>query len=509
MQINLPFHIVDLASDDLRTVSGQRVEIRPRSYAVLRLLAENAGRLVAKDEIMERVWDDVAVTEDSLTQCIADIRKAIDDEERRVLRTVSRKGYILVPAHRAAVKPGRVPGKPSLAVMPFLSFGGEGDSTLGIGVATEIIAELARNRDFRLIARDSSFALANQNLMAQELGDRLGARYLVEGSAERAGDELLADVQLVDAADGTIAWGARFSALASDIPRVRRDIAAKIATSLHSGMRAAEKQAVHAKLESPPRDLDVFELTVRGLTRKHQFNPDATRAGRRDLQEAIRRDPNYAPALALLAWLDLIDIMMQFTGERGPSHVGEVIEQLKRAISIDPNLAAAYEGLSQALILANEVSQAVSVARRAVELGPNDADALLFLANALFEAGEVVEALEKVEQAVSLNPVAPPYYNYFHAVILWGNERYEEALAQTEECLRKAPSFGGAEIYRVVILVGLGRVEEAKAGFATFIAKPSGTGIVPPRAPDLARRVLAALQVAGWRPTVAAEREAG
>jgi TolB-like protein/Tfp pilus assembly protein PilF len=504
MQVKLPFHVVDLACDDLRTSCGQRVELRPRSYAVLRLLAENAGRLVGKDDIMEKVWDDVAVTEDSLTQCIADIRRAIGDEERRVLRTVSRKGYMLVPAQRAAMRPGRAPDKPSLAVMPFLSIGG-GDGTLGVGVATEIIAELARNRDLRLIARDSSFALAGQNLMAQELGERLGARYLVEGSAERGGDELLVDVQLVDAADGTIAWGDRFSALAQDIPRVRREISAKIATSLHAGMREAEK---HAILERPPRDLDVFTLTLRGLALKHQFHPDATREGRRDLQEATRRDPNYAPAWAYLAWIDLIDIMMQLTGERGPAHLGDVIEQFNRAIGIDANLPAAYEGLSQALILANEVEQALSLARRAVELGPSDTDALLFLANTLLEAGEVREALEKVEQAVSLNPLPPPYYNYFYAVILWGNERYQEALEQTEECLRKAPSFGGAEIYRVSILVGLGRVREARAALTEFLAKPSGTGIVPPRAPELARRKLAALQMAGWRPTVAADREA-
>lgn len=505
MQVKLPLHVVDLVAEELRTSSGEHVEIRPRSYAVLRLLAENAGRLVGKDELMTRVWDDVAVTEDSLTQCIADIRKAIGDDERRVLRTVSRKGYMLVPAQRAALKPGRAPDKPSLAVMPFLTIGG-GEATLGVGVATEIIGELARNRDLRLIARDSSFALAGQNLMAQELGERLGARYLVEASAERAGGELRVDVQLVDAADGAIAWGERFAALASDIPRVRRDIGVKIATSLHAGMREAEK---HSILEHPPRDLDVFTLTLRGLALKHQFHPDATRAGRRDLQEATRRDPNYAPAWINLAWIDLIDIMMQLTGERGPAHLGDVIEQFNRAIAIDANLPAAYEGLSQALILANEVEQALPLARRALELGPSDTDAMLFLANTLLEAGEVKEALEKVEQAVSLNPLPPPYYNFYYAVILWGNERYAEALEQTEECLRKAPGFGGAKVYRAAILVGLGRTEEAKAAFAEFAAMPSGTGIVPPRAPELARRKLAALQAAGWRPSVAAERAAG
>lgn len=505
MQIKLPFHVVDLAAEELRTSCGQRVELRPRSYAVLRLLAENAGRLVAKDDIMERVWDDVAVTEDSLTQCIADIRKAIGDEERRVLRTVSRKGYMLVPTQRTAAKFGRAPDKPSLAVMPFLSIGGA-DATFGVGVATEIIAELARNRDLRLVARDSSFALAQQSLMAQELGERLSARYLVEGSAERAGDELLVDVQLVDAPNGTIAWGDRFSALAQDIPRVRREIAAKIATSLLAGMRQAEKQAI---LERPPRDLEVFELTLRGIALKHQFSPDATRAARADLEEAIRRDPNYAPAWAYLAWTNLIDMIVQLTGEWQFSRLGEVIGQFKRAIELDPGLPASYQGLSQALIFTGDIPQALSLARGAVELAPSDADGLIFLANALFESGELVEAMEAAHKAMELNPLPPPFYHVFSAMIFWGNERYQDALDEAEECLRKAPNFAGADTYRAMALVGLGRIDEAKAQVKECIARPGGIVIVPPHPPDLARRALGALQTAGWRPTVAADREAG
>ena len=86
-QVTLPSHVVDLAADELRSTTGEQVELRPRSLAVLRLLAENAGRLVHKNEIVAEVWGDVVVTDDSLTQCIADIRKAIGDQEHRILRS--------------------------------------------------------------------------------------------------------------------------------------------------------------------------------------------------------------------------------------------------------------------------------------------------------------------------------------------------------------------------------------------------------------------------------------
>ena len=240
--------------------------------------------------------------------------------------------------------------RPSLAVMPFMSIGG--DEALGLGIATQIVNELARNKDLRLLARDSSFALASQNLMAQEIGQKLGARYLVEGTAERIDDALLVDVQLVDALEGSIAWGKRFSVVAAHAPRVQREIAITIAGSLRAGMIEVEK---HAILGAGPRDLDVYELTLRGIARKHQFNPESARAGRADLEEAIRRDPNYAPAWAYLAWINMIDTLLQFTGEWTFARLGEVIGQFNRAIELDPNLPAPYQGLSQALIYTDDI----------------------------------------------------------------------------------------------------------------------------------------------------------
>ena len=141
-------------------------------------------------------------------------------------------------------------------------------------------------------------------------------------------------------------------------------------------MREADK---HVLLSRAPRDLDVYELTLRGIALKHQFNADAFQTGRSDLEEAIRRDPNYAPAWAYLAWLNAIDICMQISGEWPFTRVEEAIAQFRRAMELDPNLPAVYQGLSMTLaLITGDVSQAVSLARHGVELGPSDADGLLF-----------------------------------------------------------------------------------------------------------------------------------
>jgi tetratricopeptide (TPR) repeat protein len=226
------------------------------------------------------------------------------------------------------------------------------------------------------------------------------------------------------------------------------------------------------------------------------------------LEEAVCRDPGYAPAWAYLGWLNLIDIWMQLTGERHPSHLKDVITQFNRAIELDPNLPTAYTGLSQAVIMMGDLDRALMLARRSVELGPSDADNLLFLAVTLYERGELEEATKTIDQALDLHPLRPSYYSFFHAMILWANKRYQEALEETEACLHKAPQFKEAEAWRAIVLVGLGRIDEAKAQLQLYLSRPGGV-IVPPRYPSFAGRCLADLQVAGWRLTVAAtDREA-
>jgi len=495
-RVKLPFHEIDLAAGELRGAAGQHVDLRPRSFAVLRVLAENAGSLVSKDEIIAAVWDDVAVTEDSLTQCIAEIRKVIGDQERRILRTVPRRGYTLTSSERKE-SPTPACRRPTLAVLPFRSLSGNEETSLALGVASELLNELARNRDLRLIGRGSSFALGGQSARAQELGEQLGARYLVEGTAKRAKNEIVVDVQLVDAREGIVVWGDSFSAKAVDIPRTQRLIANRIAASVRVGMHETEKQAT---LGRAPSDLDVYELTLRAMS-EHQFTAEATRACRQNLEEAIRRDPNYALAWAQLGWVNFLDLWVQLTGKWHLSQLDEAIEQFSRAIQLDPNLSRAYRGLGQAMIIKGDVAQALTVSRRGFELSPSEPDSLIFYGMALFESGKLAEATEKIEQAMALHPVRPSYYSYFYAIILWANERFEEALTE----LGTAP---GAEVYRALALVRLGRVAEAKDEIAKYRARPSRPLLFPPHPPALAKRFLEEAQIAGWQPPLAAHKKA-
>src|SRR4051812_36634904 len=103
---------LDLPRGTLLAPDGAELRLRPKSFALLRLLVENAGRLLDRDAIMAAVWPDVFVTDDSVAQCVRDVRRALGDEAQRLLRTVPRRGYHLAAEVSTPVSPGSEPDVP-------------------------------------------------------------------------------------------------------------------------------------------------------------------------------------------------------------------------------------------------------------------------------------------------------------------------------------------------------------------------------------------------------------
>src|ERR1700733_115781 len=119
--------VLDIRRGSLLTAAGEDVPLRRQSFDLLRLLVENAGRLLDRDTINRAIWSDVAVTDDSMTQCVRDIRRAIGDDAQRILKTVPRRGYLLAadvviardPPADPSVPGMGLPVKPSLVGLTF------------------------------------------------------------------------------------------------------------------------------------------------------------------------------------------------------------------------------------------------------------------------------------------------------------------------------------------------------------------------------------------------------
>lgn len=501
-------HVLDLGADELRDGAGHVVELRPQVFQVLRFLALNAGRVVAKDELLAAVWPGLVVTDDSLVQAVSDLRRALGDGGHHVIKTLPRRGYTLVaealtppavtppgvvPPVASAAAPRRLlpwlaavllvlglaawlgrglvdtnppaavppmPDRPSIAVLAFHDPGGDAAAQqLARGVAEDVVAQLARNVDLRVVSTVSSFSLAGRGLSPAEIGRQLRSRYLVDGTVRRNGELLRVDVRMIDSEDGRVVWSAQHAVDSQNVLTTRDALAQRMAGTLHSRLRQTEEWRA---LVRPPRTLDVYAMTLRALALKHQFRPEATREARKLLERAIAIDPEYAPAWLYLGMLNGIDSLLGLTGEWHPGRYGEMLAQSRRAIELDPQLPAAWFGLALVHVEGRRYDEALAAMQRCVELGPSDADCHMYLAVVQARLGQGPEALASIDRALDLSPIVPSYMNAAHSRVLWVNRRLEESLRAADQCLGKAPRYLVCHLYRVLALAELGRTENAR-----------------------------------------------
>ncbi len=524
--------------------NGQPVPLGGRAFDLLVLLVQRSGQVVAKDEIHERVWAGLVVEDNNLQVQVSTLRKLLGHE---AIVTVAGRGYsfvlpleddaspaavpapapvqgpkrrpwaaaallglvvaaaalwaVLRPAGNPAGTPARMPDRPSIAVLAAARAEGAAGRELAQGLADDLTAELARNADLRVVSQHSGVALAGRALAPPQIGARLGTRYFVDVAAQPLADRLLLRVQLVDATDGVVAWSARHELQAAEVPAVRDALVQRIAGHLHTTLRQNEESAVLAR---PPATLDVYTKVLRAVALKHQARPEATREGRRLLEQALAEDPGYAPAWLFLSMTNAHDAFFRITGEWGPARAAEITAQAERAIALDPRLPLAWLALSNGELLAGRPPQALAAARRCVELGPSDADCLQALATVQLLNGDTAAAKGALERALELSPLVPYWLNHTRAMVAWADGRPAEAVAAADECLRAAPLHVGCRLTRLHALAESGRADESRAEAQRVLAQLpryslrwAGEAYATPATAPLRARAVAAERGAG------------
>ena len=219
---------LDLDRLCLQGPSG-RQDLRRKSFDVLCYLVEHAGRVVTREELTKAVWLDVVVGDESLTHCIGEIRRAIADQDQRIIKTVPRRGYLVdVPisasdaaatqssesakaAARGEVPSLALPDRPSIAVLAFTNMSGDpGQEYFSDGITEDIITDLSRFSELFVIARNRASSTRENRADIRQIGRELGVRYVLEGSVRRAGDRVRISAQLIDAVTGAHRWGERY-----------------------------------------------------------------------------------------------------------------------------------------------------------------------------------------------------------------------------------------------------------------------------------------------------------
>jgi DNA-binding winged helix-turn-helix (wHTH) protein/TolB-like protein/cytochrome c-type biogenesis protein CcmH/NrfG len=496
--------VFDRARAELRRADdGSPLRVRPQSLKVLEILAENAGRLVTREALNAAVWPNVVVTEDSLVQCVAEIRRAIGDSRHELLRTVPRRGYCLETATPTAASGGKPAGlaparprrwialaglgaaaglaillswprqapapevswgadvvRPALAVLPFRGDGADGQSdALGAGLAEDLAVNLARDVDLRIIATRSSFAV-ERTLAPVTMARQLGVRYLIDGKVRHRDDALELNVQLLDGVDGRIVWTDVSTVTAQTLSRERQALITRIGASVQASMRRNQKEAAR---NGEPGRIDAYVLTLRAYANKHRYTPEAYRSARADLERALQLDPNHAAAWAGLGYLNGIDAINRITGEWTMARLPEALQQLDRGLAIDATLSVVHQARAIVFAAMQRFDEALSAAEQAARLAPGDPDNLMVLAKAQTEAGRVADGLRTMQQALSLYPIEPVYVSFLAAHVLWANARHDDAIAKATLCVERAPRFVNCRITLASALFEAGRLAQAQA----------------------------------------------
>ena len=494
----------------LRDAAGKAVELRPQVWGVLRELALHSGQVVTKEDLLASVWPGLVVTDGSIAQAISDARAALGEAGHQVIRTVPRRGYMLVAetdvtgaaasATPASAEPDSQAQRPSVAVLPFGAGSGEpAAQQLARGLAQDVIAELARNVNLRVISHHSSFALGDAATPLAELGKRLGTRHVVDGSVRREGESLHVVMELVDSEGGDVLWSQRYTATSTDAIAHRNALVERIAGTVLSRVSQMRERAA---LTRPAKNMDVYTMTLRGIALRREATAVSLRQGRGLLEQALATDPGYARAWVALGHLNYVDIWSRLTGERRLNDLPEAAAQVERGIELGLEDAEAHISLCLIRRMQRRFAEALAEAQRAVEVGPSDVYAWQALAESQLHCGQCEAALHSVKRILEFNPM-PSGWNLMHlATVFWANRRYDEAIRFASEAHVKVPSLWLPLAYRLYALYESGRVDEARKDASRLLTQlprltaaklAQGAG----EAVELQERIVAAAQGSG------------
>jgi adenylate cyclase len=428
---------------------------RPKPHALLRYLVGRPGRLLSKDELIRAIWGPVVVTDDSLVQCVGELRAALGDREQKLIKTLPRRGYMLdtsidtsidtssdsvAPrvAEPAAAPGGKVPvrwwlwpGIGALAVgaagaawqmqmraQPPLRIDDEiaarravavltlvdadepsGVSVLGNALADDIGTQVSLRQGMRVIGRSATARYDAAAPDAERIGRELKVRYVLSGRVVRDGGRIAVDSQLTSVATGEVLRLNR-SDYATESDALRSNFGQRIASAL----RVQYYEIESARASQPGHQPDAVDLTLMGWRDLNRFNTrDDLLRGRSRFEAALRVDARSVMAAQGLGVSHLLELGSSMSPT--PQRQLDLCEQaLRHALQLGPDVPENLAAWGDVLVLRGQAGAALGVYNKALAINPSYAHGHLRLAHALIRQGRVDEALQHIDKARGLGP---------------------------------------------------------------------------------------------------------
>jgi TolB-like protein/Tfp pilus assembly protein PilF len=328
------------------------------------------------------------------------------------------------------------PGK-SIAVLPFENLSRDPDNAYFTeGVQDEIITRLAKIADLKVISRASTQGFKNSDNL-QEIGRQLGVANVLEGSVQKAADQVRVNVQLVNAATAAHLWAESFDRKLNDIFAVESEIASTVANTLKAKLTGSERQAIAGR---PTENSEAYQLYLKGrfFWNKRTANDFKTAIGY--FQQAINKDPGFALAYAGLA--DTYVLLSGYGAASPKDSLPQAKAAAQKALELDNTLGEAHASLAEALFAYDfNFVESNREFQRAIELNPNYATAHQWYAESgLAPLGRFDDAVAEIKRALELDPLSV-IINADVGTVLSTARRYDEAIAQLRRTLEMDPNF--------------------------------------------------------------------
>lgn len=546
---------------------GRPIPVSRKAFDLLVELVRAAPRLQSREELVAAVWPDTVVEEANLTWNINALRKLLGDNAGThvYIETVRGHGYRFIapvlPAAAArgtrgavadgappAAARGRFPARTaaltlvaalagavavgvlvsrhvagsggaaaigssgastrSIAVLPFENMSGDRSNAYFVsGIHDMILTKLAGIGDLKVIARASTAGYSSRPRNLGKVARELGVANLLEGSVQRVGDQVLVNVQLVDARTGNHIWAHAYTRTLSDIFAVESDVAEQVAAALNAKLGPEEAARVARTPTSDPLAYDLFlraEYLAMRVEDGEADDPAATVAQAVDLyRRATARDPRFALADARLSYLQ--SYAYWFNLDRTPGTIAAAERAAKAALALEPDLPQAHLAMGFVYYWKDgDYAAALAEFERALRALPNSADAVGAVAYVQRREGHWNAAVAGLERAAALDP-RNSRWPYSLGNTLTIMRRYPQAITAFDRALAVDPRNYAGMIAKGYALLLDGKLAPARRSLAGLPDKVDPTGGASAARYELAwlsrrpRAALAALQgVSGW-----------
>ena len=477
--------------------AGQVIHLQPKAFDVLLYLLEHAGSLVGKQEVLDAVWKDTFVTENSLTVCIRQIRIALEDnaDTPKYIETIPVSGYRFIAgvttldaiANQASergrpsgpntlsrriglavllavialayfayqkfyIDPVRdesliVTGPPakkedtarwenSIAVLPFVNMSDDASNEyFSEGISEELLNLLTKIPELRVISRSSAFSFKGKDMKLTDVARELNVAHILDGSVRKADNQVRITAQLIEARSDTPLWSETYDRTLDDIFAIQDEIAGAVVDALKLTLLGDAPQVEQINPEA-------YALYLQAMYLSAQSNAEAIEQSNAMLKQVLVIAPDYARAWRGLArnYGNQVHIGLLSSDE------GYALrrEALNQALAIDPDFAEAHSNLALSSVNDGDLAAAAQHFEYALSLEPTNRIVIANSYNLILVLGRLDEAIAIDEYGVAHDPLNPiGHVNLAWSYLIAG--RPDEAIASVRTALMLAPGYGTAQ----------------------------------------------------------------